>query len=811
MTAFPVRIFLLPVLAGFLTLSGCGTYRNATAYFNTYYNASQLFDQAVAEVMKTPQPARDSNYFAPFKISQAIVAKFEKVIEKGSRVIQFHGESGYVEDAIMMIGKAYLYQNETESAAGKFRELLDNFPSSDQRAEARLWYAKALYQGKNDEEALLVARELAAADPTGDGEEIPGDILLEITMLESQIYADRGEYARAAETLGRIADIDGDGELKAIAQYQLGTVYEKTDDYPRAAGAFAMVREFSPSQAMTFNARLREGVMLSLAGRSDEALETFDEIIAWPLKPEQSALVDLEIANAYWNRGDSAAAFTLYDIIDSTYKRTDAAARSYFRRGEIFEKHYRKLAGARKFFEQAKGEFPASSVTQPALARFTSLDHYVKTRDQLARDDSTLLAMLNPDTSGSVSDSAETAAPDSGSIDAEISDGESADPVAEEIVRERARRASPTVLSSDNVSMRMIRSRPRHLVPDPGDPDDAALTDGEGQTPEDPESAIAGRMGEEGVKKAAPKATPAAKKTEPTLTTAQLEERIASSRFELGGIFLLDLDLPDSALHYFSTMVEASPESPLVPKALYAISEIHKLFADSAAVDSLYDILLVDFTETEYAEQVRRTRGMDTTVATETEEARRYRDAERLLFGENPDPAVALRELKQLADESRDTLISPKVYYAVGWVYENASINLDSADAWYTRLIREYPASVYASSAEPRVAVRGDTSKLKQYVKFKEIKPIPKPQKKLVGKVATQAGQGNALPPPGGVGKQPVDPDDDEYYNPEEDADDEVDPDAEPADPDDEPEDDDDPGLAASQPLIHPGTDGGHR
>ncbi|HLF14835.1 MAG TPA: tetratricopeptide repeat protein, partial [Bacteroidota bacterium] len=465
-----MRFFLLPVLAGLLTLSGCGTYRNATAYFNTYYNADRLFDEAVAEMLKSPQTARDSNYFAPYKVPQAVVTKFEKVIEKGSRVIQFHGESGYVEDAIMMIGKSYLHQNETESAAGKFRELLDNFPESDKRAEARLWLAKALYQGRNDEEALTAAKELAAPNAEGDEEEIPGDILLEITMLEAQIYSDRGEFAQAAATLGRIESIGGEGQLKAIAQYQLGTVYEKTGDYARAGDAYGLVREFSPTPAMSFNARLRQGVMLSMAGHPDEALETFDEIIAWPLKPEQSGLVDLEIANAYWVRGDSAAAFTLYDIIDSTYRKSDASARSYFKRGEIFEKQYRDLARARKYFEQAKGEFPASPVTQPAAARFTSLDRYLKTHDRLAKDDSTLQAILHPDTLGTRGDSLPSTAgiaPDSSDGGLKVNRTNPDDFAADTIRPERVDRPAPTMISSDNLSMRAIRNRPRHLVPDP--------------------------------------------------------------------------------------------------------------------------------------------------------------------------------------------------------------------------------------------------------------------------------------------------------------------------------------------------------
>ena len=125
MNAPRIRPILISFVLAFPLFSGCATYRNATAYFNTYYNASHLFGQAVAELEKTPQPARDSNYFAAYKTPPGTIRKFESVIEKGSKLIQFHGESGFVEDAILMIGKSYLYQNETESAARKFRELLD--------------------------------------------------------------------------------------------------------------------------------------------------------------------------------------------------------------------------------------------------------------------------------------------------------------------------------------------------------------------------------------------------------------------------------------------------------------------------------------------------------------------------------------------------------------------------------------------------------------------------------------------------------------------------------------------------------------
>ncbi len=799
MITSPVRFFLLPAIAGLLTFSGCATYRNATAYFNTYYNASKLYDEAVADMMKSPQAGRDSNYFAPYKLPQPVIAKFERVIEKGSRVIQFHGESGYVEDAILMIGRSYLFQNETESAAAKFRELLDNFPESDQRVVARLWLARALYQGGNEDEAVAVAKELSAPADGSDAPEVPGDVILEAVMLEAQIYSDRGDFAQAAEALGRSVAMDGEDRLKAIAQYQLGAVYEETGDYVRAAEAFGLVGEYNPTPSMNFNARLRRGVMLSLAGSPDGALETFDEVIAWRLEPYQFALVDLEIANAYWEKGDSAAAFTLFEIIDSTYKNTDASARSYFKRGEILEKQYRDLPGARKFFEKAKSEFPASAITPRAVARFASLERYFKTADGLSKDDSTLRNHLNPDTLGSPADTSAHVAgglPDTSTGAVRFNWTGPEDFAADSVIPETVNRAPPTMTASDNLSMRSIRSRPRHLVQDPDYPDEGS-PDGEGASPEPADAALAGNaVAKEGNQSAAAKPGKPAAQT--PLPPDGLRMRIAEGHYELGGIFLLDLDLPDSALVHYETLVGKYPESPLVPKALYAMSEAYRIFDDSVAVDSLYDKLLTRYPETEYADQVRKLRGLDTAAAVESSESIRYKKAEAALNG--GDPTLALAEFKSLAGDSRDTLVSPKACYAVGWIYENSLIDLDSADAWYRKLIKDYPASVYADNAEPKVAVRGDTAMLEDYVKVKRIEAVPKPHKINPGQPSSRAtpGKDGALPPASEIAKPPIDPDADEYYNPAEDEEEEeVDPDAEPTDPDD-------PGRSAG--LMIPGT-----
>src|SRR3989442_2548330 len=80
---------------------GCSTYQNVTGYFNTYYNAKKLFDEAVTEVESAPQRARDTVYFVGYSGNAGPDAKFDKVIEKCSKIIQFYDKSAWVDDAIL--------------------------------------------------------------------------------------------------------------------------------------------------------------------------------------------------------------------------------------------------------------------------------------------------------------------------------------------------------------------------------------------------------------------------------------------------------------------------------------------------------------------------------------------------------------------------------------------------------------------------------------------------------------------------------------------------------------------------------------
>ena len=729
----PLRI--LPVLF-VLSFAGCSTYQNITGYFNTFYNAKKLFEEAEGEVLKTPQKDLDTNYFAIVNISPTTQAKFDKVIEKCSKVIQFYPQSGWVDDGILMIEKSYVYLGEYESAVRKYKEFLDNFPGSDLRFEAKLWYAKAEYDVKKEDEALRILKELFP-EARSEGR---NNILLETLMLQSEIFTERNEYDQAAASYVLALEVPGDDAMRAFSQFRLAACYEKLGDKPKAAAAYARVKEYTSDPSMTFRARLRYGMMLSDMGEYDQALKSLDDLNDEPLRPDEHGLVDLEIANTYRVRGDTAQAFPLYNMIDTAYKRTDAAAKSLFQRGLFYEDVLIDYKASRDYFTRAKTEFPASEITPAAQRHADNLDHYFTSRENLKKYKGMYEQALHHDSTNDGqgrlgSDSTALLAPsqpysargaDSTLTASRTTDQENARPTFKppDLLKESLRPPPEAIPQGVSQTLRR-RFADRDSVVDEDEAEASpdrrpALT----YTPgirRDSMSVGAKRDSLNQSKASLPTAPPA------VLTPDSIRSLIAQTHLELAGLFYLALNQPDSAVQWYQKVLdEYSTVSRVVPRALYALAEIYGTRHDSVAVDSLYHRILDQYGNSEYGTEVKKILGLEITQTVQTDSATlKYEQAENLL--QSGDTLRALKLFKRFARHYPHTELGSKAEYAVGWIYETLLANNDSAAAWYTLLMKEYPSSVYAQNVQPKIAVRNDPKSLKEYIKVKDIEPADEP------------------------------------------------------------------------------------
>ena len=746
----PRSSFILPHLKRFLPagvvlffLSSCSTYQDLTSYFNTYYNASRLFREAEGEALKMGQKDRDTNSFAPLTIQATTQAKFDKVIEKGSKLIQFYPQSKYVDDALLLIGKSYVYLGEYESALRKFKELQDNFPGSEHRFEAKLWSAIAQYDLKKDGEALKLVKELFT-EARAEGKD---DIILSTLMLQSEIFSERGEYDQAAASYSLAVEVPGDNTVRTFARYQLGLCYERMGDKAKAAEAYGKVRDHTSDLTMIFRSRLKYGMMLTASGDYHRALRVLDDLNDEDLRPEEHGLVDLEIANAYEAGGDTAQATALYNMIDTTYRRTDASAKSMYRRGVYAEETGLDYKAAQAYLSKAKTEFPGSEITPLAQTRSAALDRYFEALTNLSKYAGLYEKALHRDSSlssaalyrrGLHRDSSSSAAEDSSLIASPQDSLSAGRPDAAELTGLPAGKSDEKPASTPPEAAReALRPPPPEAFPQGvsqalrrrfadrdsvGDDEGPFGPAGNARLAEEQDTGKDTVSGgpQSGGKRPEPSGA-AASAREAALSPDSLRGLMAQSTFEVAGIYYLQLNQPDSAIAWYRKGIDEYPTAAkYVPRALYALSEIAASRHDSLAVDSLYREILRRFGTSEYGIQVKKILGMEVSEARPAAGASgSYADAESVL--QSGQTQKALRLFKRLARTQDDPEISAKSQYAVGWIYESMLANNDSAAVWYERLIKQYPSTVYAQEVQPKVSVRQKPESLKEFVKVKEV------------------------------------------------------------------------------------------
>ncbi|MBI4810888.1 MAG: tetratricopeptide repeat protein, partial [Ignavibacteriales bacterium] len=574
-----VKLGLITFLIFFFT--GCSVYDNVTSYFNTYYNAKKFFDEAEREIEKTPQKDRDTNYFPAYNISKGIEDKLDKVIEKCSKLIQLYPQSSWVEDAIVMIGKSYVYKGESESAIRKFNELLENFPTSDLLLTSRLWKARAQYNSKREDEAITSVDELVP-DAQANGEE---DIAIEALMLKGQILIEREDYTAAQASYEKAISFSGSGDLLAIAQFQLGLCHARLSHYLEAAEAYAKVTDYNPTVVKEFQAQIRGGMMLSTAGEYTSALDIFESLQSQALKPDERGLVELEMANTYKRMNDTAIAFEMYDRIDTIYKRTDAAAKSYYERGLSFENDFSDYRNALGFYEKAKAEFPSSEITQIAQRKVQYLTRYFKLRESLTKFDSLLYLKLSPDSSGIGGDSLniehDTLDSDQISIAPTVTEGTAIDTLSDVVEKPSELESESYDLLDENLellpeehSLQTARAS-RNETSSSLAIDDTKMSKEERSQPKGKSDQAKGAMpaGSDSLKGAGKSLPP-----DPLAKASpdSIRKLIGQVKFELGVLFLLEMNLPDSALYFYQDIIQNLPESKLVPRAYYAMAEIYR-------------------------------------------------------------------------------------------------------------------------------------------------------------------------------------------------------------------------------------------
>ena len=706
-------VLLVVVVSGCKTPDFIGSrYSNFTAYYNTFYNAERQFESGFKNLERFDQAVEREQYLPLFVKTTGMSAsrEFEQTVLKSANLLREHPESKWVDDALMLIGKSYFYQENYVGAIQKFTEII----ALDTKLadEARFWLARC-YITSGSFEAALEELTLAMAIEDADEKWVAQD-----RLLLAELAIQQEQWETAADHLAAGVDVVKDKELAARASFLHGQVLETSARYPEAVEAYRQVRDFTAPYELDYAARfsaarvdgnyvdpqraLREvrklerddknvsklgelrylrARILQDAGGTDEALAIYDELLYDPLAlPPGASIGSLRgkihyaLAELYRDqRGDYVMASAYFDSAATSL--SSGGGRSSTRAAT------------------ANSGLRAPEAIADAQDMKTSFARFARVWEDVALYDSLLWLGTMPQEA----------------YDEKIMElrRQRAEELAEQrrILEERQREAAFRNASGQNDPM-LNRGLPvGKVIPTPDDPTgsaggylfhedpirvqegrmafrniwgtrplvpnwrrSAALDAAQAQMSEE-ELAEQEAMLEEVDEDVLPEIDDSAVPRDSTSQAAMRSDR-AASRYELGNVLFLGMALPDSAAVWYRQVIEEDAEEEVAPRAQYALAEVQRALGDTLSAERLYRDLLSQYPQSDFIPNVRERLGLQPIDVVAAEPASMAVKAfERAILFRNEDPVAAKDTLFTLAAQWRGFPESPKAVFAAGQIH----------------------------------------------------------------------------------------------------------------------------------------------
>lgn len=689
----------IPFLFLFLLFQGCAVwdfvevrYQNATGYFNTYYNAKSLFDEAIEEIEEQQTsgqagmgkqimttggglPPEDDQMMLKlaskeFGVSSAAVQKLDKVIEKCSRLLVHYPKSKWVDNALYMIGRSYYYKREYGRAERKFKELLEGFPDGSLFGEGLLWRGKNFMMMERFDLSESTLREAIA---WAEREEEP-DIVSDAHYALGELYLLQNRSSDAVTSF-----TDGlkskSGKYRRIQlQLALADELEKIGDKKAAARAYAAIIELNPSRELLFQAQLNYARLSRETNDIDNAINTLVDMLDNPMFIEYDGDIQLEIGHLYVAMEEFAGAVEQFQYVDTTFRNQPASAEANYALGRLYEVQAKDYDRAFDKYSAAKLAYPGIKAAKLGGERAEALGEYRKIRNKMFDLDTLLFFVLKPD-SLERRDSLQ-AIVDSLDRKKEIAEGKpEKDMTEEELFAERFARRRPHGRNTGRINpwVNMPSSTP--VV--------APIQVGSGKP-----------------------LTVATNATVPLYRRHNLRELSSDSiltvlsamRMEMGWVMFDRVGNYDSAMFYYQLAIDGILPDSLLANAYYTMAAISRMRGDSSLASDYEDLLIRKLPTTRYAHSIMQSRGLPIPKDTLTIAREAYDRAATTL--ETRSVTEGLHAMQTMAANYPNSSQAARANLAMALTYETIRGEEEKALEIYRHMVAAWPNSEYTKRAK---------------------------------------------------------------------------------------------------------------
>jgi len=629
------KIFLSIIFA--IIFAGCGIWGNFTTYFNLYYNTSDLFEQAETAIKEQKVDLFSTQEIVvPGSANQQLI----KVIEKASKILQFHDETAFVDEALLMLGKSFFYQRNYQKALRKFNELIASDQEGDLVLETQLWVGKTEMKLKEFEKALQTLTNLKTF-ATEEGED---ELVNQSFIEEIKYYITIEDYQNAISLSNRLLEISDDNELNAIVAFQLGKFYIKTEQQNEAVAVFEKVFSYSPTYETELNTLIELGKALRSIGKLDRALSIFDDLRSEDKYKEAYDIVDVELGLTYKELGEFENAIDNLQYADTAYANSLYSGIAKYELGLIFEKKYLDFDSAFYYYSRAARAPAPSEYTVNANEKLQLFTSYNNIHQNLEQNKKQFFYLQNPE--AFVEDS----------IEWHIKDSIRQAEVGSQLNKE-----------------------------------------GDEEVPAQRQSLYNRNTGGSQQTKTAQQLPP----QRPILSEDSLKSVIVKNEFELANLFFTEFDLADSAFTYYMDILTNYPNSTYQARTLYGLGSYYQFLGNEQKADSIFNYIYENFKNESIVNAAANKINKALINLNYDPAEELYASAEQKLLNKNLDES--LTEFYNIYEMYPKSPIAPKALLATGFILENEMSLYDSAASVYDTIVVRYPVTIYAQKVQKKL------------------------------------------------------------------------------------------------------------
>ncbi|MGB2697728.1 MAG: TonB family protein [Candidatus Zixiibacteriota bacterium] len=363
------KFFLIIPLIIFLLFSCC-------TYYNTFYNAQKEFDEGrkIQKKAGSDEPNRSAN------------SHYDGAIKKASKVLTFHPNSKWVDDALFLIGNSFYYKGEYLKAERKFKELLVNFPESDFTQDCHYFVGLCHYRMNNLSQAVISFNSIIQAEKR---KKFKSDAAYAL----AEIHFEQKEYDDAIKNYSRIINDYKKEELMGKAQFRIAECYFFKKDYNQAKEGLSLVRNFTNDRTLIFESQFKTGECLYLLDQVDQGMNVFNELSREQKYFKYLPKIQLKIAQGNLLQDSTDLALKEFENITVTSPRTEESCEAFYQMGIIYQEQLQDLKKAKELFDNATKEKPQSETAKKALeksANLAKLEEYQKQLTEAEKPEITL-------------------------------------------------------------------------------------------------------------------------------------------------------------------------------------------------------------------------------------------------------------------------------------------------------------------------------------------------------------------------------------------------------------------------------------